>query len=153
MKVRPKESSPIGKRNICPIVNESVISRLVEHASKMTSPFAAVHIHHVEGAVNRVNSEETAFPHRDTHYILNLVGLWMDPTDTTHQVDWVRQFSQAMHPLSGGSSYLNFLGDEGEDRVRAAYGATHYRRLVELKKKYDPTNLFRLNQNIQPKGV
>ncbi len=141
------------KTEYLPGLNDRVISTLVEYAGKMTSPFANIHIHHVEGAVNRVSSDATAFPHRDIHYILNIVGLWMDPTDTQNQIDWVRQFWQAIHPMAAGPSYINFMVDEGLDKVQAAYGETNYQRLVELKKKYDPTNFFHLNQNIQPRGI
>ncbi len=132
---------------------EQVIATLLEHAGKMTSPFANIHIHHVEGAVNRVKPDATAFPHRNTHYILNIIGMWMEPAETEGQVNWVRQFWQAIHPLAAGSTYINFMADEGGDKVRKAYSEATYQRLVELKKKYDPANFFHLNQNIQPRGM
>ena len=104
-------------------------------------------------AVNRVRPEATAYNHRDARFILNMIGMWMDPAESLQHIAWVRDLSQAVQPLAAGAPYLNFMGDEGEARVRAAYGTQNYARLVELKKKYDPTNLFRLNQNIKPQGL
>jgi FAD/FMN-containing dehydrogenase len=115
----------------------------------MRSPFSAIHIHHLEGAVTRVPPADMAFAHRDARFVLNIVGLWMSPDSATH-VGWVRDLWQAIQPSATGAVYLNFLGEEGRDRVHAAYGADKYARLAELKKKYDPANFFRINQNILP---
>jgi FAD/FMN-containing dehydrogenase len=131
-------------------LDDSAIDTLVDHAGKMSVPFAQVHIHHVQGAVSRVNGDSTAFGHRDEPFILNIIGMWMDSAETERNIAWARAFSQAVHPYSTGSVYLNFLGDEGEGRIRAAYGEDKYSRLMELKKRYDPSNFFRLNQNIRP---
>jgi FAD/FMN-containing dehydrogenase len=131
-------------------LDDSAIDTLVDHAGKMSVPFAQVHIHHVQGAVSRVNGDSTAFGHRDEPFILNIIGMWMDSAETERNIAWARAFSQAVHPYSTGSVYLNFLGDEGEGRIRAAYGEDKYSRLMELKKRYDPSNFFRLNQNIKP---
>ena len=84
--------------------------------------------------------------------VLNIIGLWMEHEQADKHITWARDFAQAMQPFSTGQVYLNFLGDEGPARVKAAYGAARYERLVALKNKYDPTNLFRLNQNIKPSG-
>jgi len=131
-------------------LDDGALDALVEHVAKMGAPFAQVHIHHVEGAVSRVSADATAFGHRDAPFILNVVGMWMDATETSTHIAWAREFSQAVQPFSTGAPYLNFLGDEGEARIRAAYGEARYARLVELKNAYDPNNLFRLNQNIRP---
>lgn len=135
-------------------LSDDAINVLVERAAKMKSlsPFAAVHIHHWEGAIKRANKDATAFAHRNAHYVLNIVGLWMEHENADIHIAWTRDFSQAIQPFSTGQVYLNFLGDEGTERVKAAYGATKYDRLVALKNKYDPANLFRLNQNIKPSG-
>ena len=109
-----------------------------------------VHIHHIAGYVGRVSRDETAFGHRDSPFVLNIVAMWQDPSEREKHVDWARRFFADIHPHSSGGVYVNFLGDEGEDRVRAAYGKPVYERLVALKDKYDPTNFFRLNQNIKP---
>ncbi len=125
----------------------------MEQARRMPAPFAAVHIHHVEGAVRRAPGGATAYAHRDAPFVLNIVGLWMDPAQTEASQQWVRSFWQAIRPLGSGGAYLNFLGDEGEGRVRAAYDEASYARLLELKRRYDPANLFQLNQNIRPGGL
>ncbi|HKI89654.1 MAG TPA: BBE domain-containing protein [Draconibacterium sp.] len=134
-------------------LSDDAISVLVEHTAKMKSlsHFAAVHIHHWGGTIERVNKDATAFAHRDARYVMNIIGLWMEHENADKHIDWTRNFSRAMQPFSTGKAYLNFLGDEGVARVKAAYDAKRYDRLVALKNKYDPANLFRLNQNIKPK--
>jgi hypothetical protein len=82
--------------------------------------------------------------------VLNVNARWSEPQDADPHVAWTQDLWQAMRPWSAGGVYVNFLGDEGQDRVRAAYGERKYQRLVALKDRYDPTNFFRLNQNIQP---
>jgi len=105
-----------------------------------------------DGAVRRVDEASTAFGHRDAPFILNVIGLWTDPTEIGRQIGWARGSAQAMQPYATGAVYLNFLGDEGEARVKAAYGEGKYERLVDLKEAYDPGNRFRFNQNIRPRG-
>ena len=78
--------------------------------------------------------------------------MWSNPADSDANVQWTRELWAAMQPFLSGSVYVNYLGEEGEERVKAAYTPTKYARLVDLKTKYDPTNLFRLNQNIKPAG-
>jgi FAD/FMN-containing dehydrogenase len=131
-------------------LDDATIDTLIEQAGTMRSPMSAVHIHHVEGAVSRVNADATAFGHRDAPFILNVIGMWANPEENDHHVAWTRQFARAVEPHSTGAAYVNFLGDEGEARVKAAYGDGKYARLVALKNSYDPKNLFRLNQNIKP---
>jgi len=133
-------------------LSDDAINVLVKHSAKMKSlsPFTAVHIHHWGGAIRRADKDSTAFAHRDAHYVLNVVGLWMEHENADKHIAWTRDFSQAIQPFSTGQVYLNFLGDEGAARVKAAYGDKRYERLVALKNKYDPANLFRLNQNIRP---
>jgi FAD/FMN-containing dehydrogenase len=131
-------------------LDELTIDTLVEQAGKMGAPFVQVHIHHLEGALSRVKADSTAFGHRDTPFILNILGLWMDPAETDKHIAWVRGFSQAVKSYSTGYSYLNFMGNEGEDRIKSAYGEEKFAKLVRLKNKYDPNNFFKLNQNIKP---
>jgi hypothetical protein len=133
-------------------LGDGAINTLIEHASKLPtlSPFTVIHIHHVAGAVRRVDQDETAFGHRDAPFVLNIVGMWNEANQTETHIVWVREFWQAMQPFSTGDLYLNFLGDEGPERVKAAYGAGKYEQLATLKNKYDPANFFRLNQNIKP---
>ena len=132
------------------LLDDRVIEELVDDAGRMASPLSAIHIHHVQGAVSRVNAEATSFGHRGAPFIVNILGGWMDPAESDAHIAWVREAWRAAQPYATGAAYLNFLGDEGEVRVQAAYGAQKYERLVEIKKQYDPTNLFRFNQNIKP---
>jgi hypothetical protein len=103
----------------------------------------------MHGAASRVPLAETAFPHREEHYDFMILSQWPDPADSARNIQWTREFFEAMQPHLEGGVYVNNLGEEEEDRVKEAYGA-HYERLVDLKNKYDPTNLFRLNHNIKP---
>jgi FAD/FMN-containing dehydrogenase len=151
-------SAPAGilsywKTEYLPALGDAAIDVISANAQAMPAPFAAIHLHHMEGAVRRTPGGETAYAHRDAPYILNIVGLWMDAAQTEVNQQWVRSFWQAIRPFGTGAAYLNFLGDEGEDRVRAAYDQATYARLLELKRRYDPGNLFRLNQNIRPGGL
>ena len=109
-----------------------------------------MHLQHLGGQVRRVGEDEMAFSHRDALCVLNIVTKWKDPRESEKHIKWTRDFEAAMRPYSTGGVYVNFLGEEGEDRVKAAYGPEKYARLVALKNKYDPTNFFRLNQNIKP---
>ena len=103
----------------------------------------------MHGAYRRVGKTDTAYYHRDLQYDLIGVSMWTDPADTQRNIDWTQRLFAAWEPHLARAVYVNDLGDEGEDRARSAYG-DNYPRLVVLKNKYDPTNLFRLNQNIKP---
>lgn len=131
-------------------LTDEVIQTVVEHASRITSPTAAVPIYHLGGAVGRVPAEDSAFGSRDAGHNINIFGAW-EPgrDDRDRHVAWVRDFSEAMAPYSVGQ-YVNFLNDEGSVDVRAAYGQ-RWRRLVALKRRVDPENLFRHNFNIDPR--
>ena len=133
-------------------LNDKTIDTLVEQTSnlKNLSPYSALHIHHWEGAVKKVKPEDTAFSHRDARFVINIVGMWMAENDPNKHINWVRNFSDAVKQFSTGNQYLNFMADTGEDKVMAAYGKEKYTKLVQLKNKYDPENLFHLNQNIKP---
>jgi FAD/FMN-containing dehydrogenase len=100
------------------------------------------------GAVGRVEADETAFGHREAAHDFLITSLWRDPMQSERHILWTRQYWEAMQPFSSGLTYVNYL-DEGRPGS-AAYGAAKYERLVALKNRYDPTNLFRLNVNIQP---
>ena len=133
-------------------LGDETVDTLIAHAGGMTSPLSAVHIHQLGGALSHVGEDKTAVSYRDAPYAFNIVSAWLDPQGSERHIAWTRAFAAAMAPHSTGGVYMNFLGDEGEDRIRAAYGAATYDRLVDLKTKYDPTNLFCLNQNIRPRA-
>jgi FAD/FMN-containing dehydrogenase len=134
-----------------PPLTDDAIDTLVEHASAQTSPKSYCIVFQLGGALARAGKDETAFSQRDAAHNVNINAVWTedDPEGDRH-VAWARDFFSAMQPHAGGHVYLNFLGDEGAERVRQAYGDRQYQRLVELKRAYDPTNFFRLNQNIEP---
>ncbi|MGH2931241.1 MAG: FAD-binding oxidoreductase [Gaiellaceae bacterium] len=134
-----------------PPLTDDAIDTLVEHASAFTSPKSYCIVFQLGGALSRVGQDETAFSQRDAAHNVNINAVWTedDPEGERH-VAWAREFFSAMQPQAGEHVYVNFLGDEGADRVRQAYGERQYERLAELKRTYDPTNFFRLNQNIEP---
>lgn len=131
---------------------DAAIDILIELAAQRPSPLSPLPIWHFGGAMNRVAPTATAFWHRSVPFMASFDGAWTDPADTEQNIAWVRKGCTAMSRFSSdGGAYVNFpgLGEEGDAQVRAAYGG-NYERLVEVKNKYDPTNLFRLNQNIKP---
>ena len=128
---------------------DEAIDILVSRFADVPSPLSPVLIFHTGGAVRRVPRDETAFAHRDAAYDFEAISMWTDPADDDKNVRWAREFGDVMKPFASGGVYVNALEEEGDDRVKEAYGAG-YDRLVALKNKYDPTNLFRLNQNIKP---
>ena len=100
------------------------------------------------GAVGRVGNDATTFNHRASPYDLVIMPMWSDPAESGKHIRWADELWTAMQPFSSGGVYVNYLGNEGEERISAAYG-TNFGRLVALKNKYDPMNLFRFNQNIR----
>jgi len=119
------------------------------HFTEVPSPRSVVILEQYGGAVARVGPSDTAFGHRDAEYDFFPASIWSDPAESDRHIAWARGLWEAMRPFSTGGVYVNDLGDEGDDRVRAAYGA-NYARLVPTKNTYDPGNFFRLNQNIRP---
>jgi FAD/FMN-containing dehydrogenase len=130
-------------------LSDDAIDIMVARFATVPSPQSAVLIEHLGGAVSRVGEEETAFSHRDAQYSFVILSMWPGPAESAENIQWTDALWQAMQPFSSGGVYVNYLGEEGEDRVEAAYGR-NYERLIALKNKYDPTNLFRHNQNIKP---
>jgi FAD/FMN-containing dehydrogenase len=131
-------------------IPDEAIAEMTGHFEQVTSPLSALMLEPLGGAVGRVGLEDTAFHHRDAAYNLAVIARWQDPKEADRHIAWTRTAHQAMDRFTTGGTYVNYLGEEGQDRVRAAYGESKYRRLVALKDTYDPTNLFRRNQNIQP---
>ena len=124
-----------------------VMTRAFEHAP---SGLCALAVEHFHGAVTRVSPTATAYPHRQPGYNLLLISQWTDPSQTDTGVAWARETFDALSPYMADRSYTNYLSADDYDRVRRAYGP-NCERLVELKRRYDPDNLFRLNHNIDPK--
>jgi FAD/FMN-containing dehydrogenase len=106
--------------------------------------------HNGHGAMTRVGADETAFGYRNWPFNFLVTSIWGDPAETDANIRWTREFCDAIQPFLADAVYVNYLGEEGEERIRSAYSPGTYARLAVLKKKYDPANLFRLNQNIKP---
>jgi FAD/FMN-containing dehydrogenase len=129
---------------------DEAIDTFVARATKPVSPFSQVLVIPGGGAIARISNDATAFGNRDDKWNLHILSMWEDPADTERNIAFTREFSTAMKPWCTGRAYLNFIGDEGLGRVEAAFGPEKFARLQALKSKWDPTNLFRHNQNIPP---
>lgn len=132
-------------------LSDEAISTLGAHSWKKHSPASYTIIFHMGGAVRRLPEEATAFSGRAAEHAININAAWPSNLEEGSQdIEWTGQMWSALVPFSTGGVYMNFLGNEGQDRIKAAYGLEKYQRLVALKNKYDPTNFFRMNQNIKP---
>jgi FAD/FMN-containing dehydrogenase len=132
-------------------LDDEALNEIVAWAHRRPSPRNFVNIWHMGGAVDRVGADEMAFANRQIPYLVEIAGNWSDPAQTRENIAWARGCWAAMEPYSPGATYLNFpgFGEQGQQLVQTAFGA-NYGRLVALKTKYDPDNLFRMNQNIAP---
>jgi FAD/FMN-containing dehydrogenase len=130
-------------------LSDGLIDLAVGHARRLPDPLCDIAFAHLGGAVSRVPGDATAYAHRDARYSLNVHARWADPARDAECVAWARELFQDAAPFATGSVYVNFMTQDEGDRVRAAYGA-NYDRLAAIKTRYDPTNLFRANQNIRP---
>ena len=133
-----------------PELTDAAAETMLEHVTKVTSPFTDVKLAHLGGAVARVGENDTAFGNRESRYALVIQTRWKNPKEDSRQLAWTQQFFDAMKPHSTGKVYVNFVADEGEARIADAYNARSFARLRAIKAKYDPGNLFRMNQNIRP---
>ncbi len=129
-------------------LTDETIDALVESAGRLPTPQSDILIHQLGGAIGDVAPDATAYPHRDTLFVVTPGGRWGDPSEDEACIGWVRDCYDALAPHATGTTYVNFV-TEHEGREREAYGP-NYNRLVELKQKHDPSNFFRLNQNIRP---
>lgn len=137
------------KANFVPELNDRVIAAHVEHGAKVPTVQSTVHLYPIDGAVHDVPADATAFAHRDVTTAAVIAGMWPDPADNEANTTWVRDYYEAVAPHSAEAGYVNFMAADDQDRIRANYG-DNYDRLVEVKRAYDPGNLFHLNQNITP---
>ncbi len=129
-------------------LDDQLIERLCELHRQAPGTQCEIHVHQMGGAIARVGEGDTAFPERSMPYVLNAVTAWRDPDDAAAHRSWARAVIEAASEASTGRAYVNYLGDA--DAARASYGDEKYGRLATLKKRYDPTNVFRRNQNIEP---
>lgn len=130
-------------------LSDAAIAEHIQHALLLPTPLSSMHLYPVNGKVNRIDSSETPFAHRDAMWSQVIVGVDPDPSNCAKITDWAKNYYDAVHPFGSGGAYMNFMMEEGEERIRATY-LGNYDRLAAVKAKYDPDNFFRVNQNIKP---
>lgn len=130
-------------------LSDEAIAKHLEHASRLPTWQSTMHLYPVNGKVHSVREHETAFAYRDAVWSEVIVGVDPDPANHDKIIAWAKSYYEALHPFGAGGAYLNFMMEEGEDRIRVAYRG-NYDRLAAVKAKYDPDNFFRVNQNIRP---
>ena len=130
-------------------LSDEAIVQHVTYGSKLPSLLSTMHMYPINAAVHNVAAQDTAFAYRSTKWAAVIAGIDPEPANKDKIADWARRYWDAVHPYSAGGAYVNFMMEEGAGRVEATYGA-NYSRLQKVKAKYDPTNLFRVNQNVAP---
>ena len=130
-------------------LSDKAIDLHMKYAERLPSPHSTMHLYPINGAVQRVGNGATAFNFRDASFAEVIVGVDPDPANNPRLIQWAKDYWLALHPFSAGGGYINMMMDEGEDNVKAAY-RDNYTRLGQVKRKFDPDNLFRVNQNIKP---
>jgi FAD/FMN-containing dehydrogenase len=131
-------------------LSDEAIETMLAWFASAPSPRTLVLVEHIgDGAASRVEPEDTAFVHRQSTFNFLATSMWSNPADSDRNIDWTQKLWEAMQPFASDGVYVNFLGSEGDDRIKAAYGSA-YERLAALKNSYDPDNFFSLNQNIEP---
>jgi FAD/FMN-containing dehydrogenase len=131
-------------------LSDEAIDLHVKHGNMMPTPLSTMHLYPVNGAASKVGNNDTAWNYRHANWSMVIAGIDPDPANNDKIINWSREYWNALHPYSAGGGYINFMMDEGEAGVQATYGS-NYEKLREVKAKYDPMNLFRVNQNIKPK--
>ena len=131
-------------------LSDEVIDLVIEQSNAVASPLSMVQLQIVDGAVRNIAVADTAYSQRDAGFNIAVEAKWIEQGDGERHIGWVRNFAAALQPYSAHTSLVNFLGDASPAEVRAAFG-NNYERLAQIKAKYDPTNLFRLNPNIEPR--
>jgi len=130
-------------------LSDGALNSMIEFAGKLPTPQCEIFVGLVAGAANRVPADAMAYAHRDAKFVLNVHGRWNEAAEDERCIAWARSFFEASAPYASGGAYVNFMTEDESDRVAAAYGA-NYARLVQIKRRYDPENVFHLNQNIKP---
>jgi FAD/FMN-containing dehydrogenase len=133
-------------------LSDEAIAEHVRFGATLPSMHSTMHMYAINGAASRVGKQDTAWNYRDATWAQVMVGVDPDPANKEKLIRWTKDYHDALRPYSAAGAYVNFMMDEGEDRVKATYG-DNYHRLVAIKDKYDPQNLFRVNQNIKPSGT
>ena len=129
--------------------DDKAIDLHIKYGSQMPTMLSQMHIYPINGVVQQVGSQDTAWGYRDANFAQVIVAIDPDPQNNERMAEWAKDYWLALHPFSAGGGYVNMIMDEGEDRVKAAY-RDNYTRLAQLKARYDPQNFFHVNQNIKP---
>jgi FAD/FMN-containing dehydrogenase len=137
------------KANFVTELTDDAIAAHLEHGPKVPALQCTMHIYPINGAANRVASDATAFAYRDAQFATVIAGMWENPADNEANIQWVRDYYDATAPHSEEGGYINFMSEDDQGRIRANYRG-NYDRLVDVKRRYDPDNLFHVNQNIRP---
>jgi FAD/FMN-containing dehydrogenase len=137
------------KANFVKELTDAAIDAHVEHGSTVPAMSTAMHIYPINGACHQVAPDETAFAYRDANFATVIAGMWPDPSQNTANIKWVRDYYAATAPESESGGYINFMSEDDQGRIKDNYKG-NYKRLVDVKKQYDPDNLFHVNQNIKP---
>ena len=137
------------KAAFLPELTDGAIAAHLEHGPKVPALQSTMHLYPIDGAVQDVAPDATAFAYRDARFAPVIAGMWPDPADNEANTAWVRDYHAALEPHTSAGGYINFMAGDDQSRIRANYG-TNYDRLAAVKKTYDPHNLFHLNQNIAP---
>ena len=137
------------KANFNTQLTDDAIEGHLQHAPKLPAVNSTVHLYPINGACHRIGPDETAFAYRNATFATVIAGMWPDPAQNQANIQWVRDYYQATAPHSEAGGYINFMSGDDQGRIEANYG-NNYKRLVETKRKYDPGNLFHVNQNIAP---
>ena len=132
-------------------ISDDAIAEHVKFGPEMPTWQSTMHLYPIDGAAARVGKNETAWNYRSAKWTEVIVGVDPDPANKDKLISWAKSYFEALHPYSAGGAYVNFMMEEGEDRIKATYG-DNYDRLAAIKTKYDPKNLFRVNQNIKPEA-
>jgi FAD/FMN-containing dehydrogenase len=137
------------KANFVDELSDEAVAAHATHGPDVPAVNSTMHIYPINGAVHDLPSDATAFAYRGANFATVIAGMWPEPSQNEANIGWVRRYYDATAPLSEAGGYINFMTDDDQSRIRANYGA-NYDRLVQVKRAYDPDNLFHLNQNIQP---
>jgi FAD/FMN-containing dehydrogenase len=130
-------------------ISDEAIAQHIRFANELPTWQSTMHMYPIDGAAARVGNDDTAWNYRKAKWASVIVGVDADPANKEKITSWTKAYYDALHPYSAGGAYINFMMEEGQERVKASYG-DNYNRLAAIKAKYDPNNLFRVNQNIRP---
>jgi hypothetical protein len=137
------------KSDFVTTLSDEAIDLHVQHGTQLPTMLSTMHLYPINGAAHRPGKNDTAFSYRDANFVEVIAGVDPDPANNQRMIRWARDYWEALHPYSAGGGYVNMIMDEGQERVTEAY-RDNYARLAQIKAKYDPTNLFHINQNIKP---